>query len=88
VTSDDPEISLWSLLRSRRILHVTRSDTPEDLQRQGIHYVLIGAQVLRDDFNVSLEQWLVQNNAKLIERSILELRAGKGPSEWFLVKRP
>jgi len=68
-------------------LHVTRTDTAEDLQRLGIQYVLISGLVLKDSFNLSLEQWLAQNNAELIERWMLELRAGRGPSEWFLVKR-
>jgi len=87
VTSDDPETSLWRPFGSRSILHVTRTDTAEDLQRLGIQYVLISGLVLKDSFNLSLEQWLAQNNAELIERWMLELRAGRGPSEWFLVKR-
>src|SRR5260221_14729047 len=41
VTSDDPETSLWRPFGSRSILHVTRTDTAEDLQRLGIQYVLI-----------------------------------------------
>lgn len=86
VTFDDPETSLWRPFGSRRILHVCRDDTPEETRRRGIHYVLVSSFVLSQDWNMSLDEWLARNNAEVVQRLSLELRAGRGPTDWFLVR--
>ena len=86
VTFDDPEATLWQPFGSRRIFHVCRADTPEETRRRGIHYVLISSFVLSQVWNLSLDEWLARNNAEVVQRLSLELRAGRGPTDWFLVR--
>jgi len=86
VTSDDPETSLWRPFGSRRIVHVCLGDTPGQLRQKHIKYVLVNSIVLAQNFQVSLDKWLAENNAELVQRLSLELRAGKGPVDWFLVR--
>jgi hypothetical protein len=86
ISADDPETSLWRPFGSRRIVHVRRDDTPDKLRQEGIKYVLVKSNFLTQYFQLSLEQWLAQNNGQLLRRLPLELRAGTGPSEWFLIQ--
>ena len=86
VMSDDPETSLWRPFGSRRIIHVCQGDTREQLLRESINYVLVSSRVLAEDHHISLDDWLAQYQAQLLQRFTLELRAGRGPTEWFLVK--
>ena len=85
ITGDDPEASLWRPFGSRRILHVCHNDSPQELRNKGIKYVLANS-VMLSHFGLSLEDWLAQNNAQLLRRMSLELRAGMGPAEWFLIE--
>jgi hypothetical protein len=86
ITGDDPEATLWQPFGSRRILHICRDDTPEETRRRGIHYVLVSSSILLQIWNMSLDEWLARNNAEVVQRLSLELRAGTGPTDWFLVK--
>jgi hypothetical protein len=86
VTWDDPEASLWQPFGSRRIMHVCRDDTPEATRRRGIHYVLVSSYVLSQGWKMSLDEWLARYNAEVVQRLSLELRAGRGPTDWFLVR--
>jgi hypothetical protein len=87
VTFDDPETSLWRPFGSRRILHVCRDDTPEALSRLGINYLLASSTVVTQHYQMSFDQWQQRQNAESVARLTLELRAGRGPTDWFLVKR-
>ena len=86
VTGDDPEATLWQPFGSRRILHVRQDDTPEETRRRGIHYVLVSSIVLSQGWRMSLNEWLARNNAEVVQRLSLELRASRGPTDWFLVR--
>ena len=87
ITSDDPETSIWRPFGSRRILHICKNDTAETTQRRGIKYFLVSSRVLGQMYNGTLEDWLAENDAYLIARLQLELRAGRAPTEWFLIRR-
>ncbi len=86
IAFDDPETSLWRPFFSRRILHVKRADTPEQLKAKGLTYVLVSSRALDIQYRISLDDWLRQYNADLVQRLSLELRASVGPSDWYLVK--
>jgi len=86
VTWDDPEASLWQPFGSRRILHVRQDDTPEETRQRGIHYVLVSSFVLSQGWHMSFDEWLARNNAEVVQRLSLELRAGRGATDWFLVR--
>ncbi len=87
VTFDDPETSLWRPFGSRRIRHVCRDDTSEALSRLGINYLLASSTVVTQHYQMSFDQWQQRQNAESVARLTLELRAGRGPTDWFLVKR-
>jgi hypothetical protein len=86
ITWDDPEASLWRPFGSRHILHVCLDDSPEATRQHGIKYVLVSSIILLQGKNMSLEEWLVRNNAELIQRLNLDLRASRGPTDWALVR--
>jgi hypothetical protein len=86
VTFDDPETSLWRPFGARRILHVLRTDSPEETRRRGIHWALVSGSVVDEHYRMSMEDWLTQHNAEIVQRLTLFLRAGKGPTPWYLVR--
>jgi hypothetical protein len=86
ITSDDPEASLWYPFGSRRILHITHADTPEQTRQRGIKYALVSSQILSQNFQMSLDEWLSRNDAKAVQHWNLKLRAGKEPTDWYLVR--
>ena len=86
ITYDDPETSLWRPFGSLRIEHVCPDDTAADLQARGIGYVVLRADTVETWFHCSLDEWLAQVNARVIQKLPLNLRASRGPLEWYLVK--
>ena len=86
ITGDDPEVSLWRPFGSRRILRVCWADTPEEIRRRGIQYVLASSYMLTQNWKVSLDEWLARNNGELVQRFSLDTRAGTGPWDWYLIK--
>ena len=86
VTFDDPETSLWQPFGSRRVEHVCPGDTSADLKRQGVEYVLVREEVLKEWFKCSLDDWLKQMNARVVQKIPLNLRASKGALDWYLVQ--
>ncbi len=87
IGSDDPESALWRPFGSRRILHVCRADSPEQTRQRGINYALISVEELTQRHQATVTAWLKANDAEVIERLSLRLRAARGPSEWLLVRR-
>ena len=86
VTFDDPETSLWRPFGSRRIEHVLKTDSPADLRRRGIAWVLVGSERFSMLFDRPLEQWLAENGGEVVRVIPLRLRAGQGSVDWLLVK--
>jgi len=86
VTFDDPETSLWCPFGSRRIVHVCPGDTAADLKAHGVEYILLREEALGLFFNCPLADWLRQMNAQVVQKIPLNLRASRGPLDWYLVK--
>jgi hypothetical protein len=86
VTWDDPEAALCHPFGSRRILHIRCIDPPEATRQRGIKYVLVSSFVLSQHCRIPLDEWLTRNNAEVIQRMSLELRAARGPTDWYLVR--
>jgi len=66
--------------------HVCPEDTSADLKRQGMEYVLVREEVLKEWFKCSLDDWLKQMNAQVVQKIPLNLRASKGALDWYLVQ--
>lgn len=86
VSYDDPETSLWRPFGSRRILHLKRTDTAAALRERGIQCILASSVVLTQHWQISLEDWLRQVDGEVVSQIPLNLRAGAGPKEWYLVR--
>jgi hypothetical protein len=86
VTFDDPETSLWRPFGSRRIEHVCPQDTPVDLKQRGVEYILVHKELLEPWFKCSLNDWLKQMNARVVQKIPLNLRASRGELDWYLVQ--
>jgi hypothetical protein len=85
-TYDDPETSLWRPFGSRRIEHVCPEDTAADLHRRGIEYVLIPRLKLEQMFHCPAEAWVHRVGGTVVDVIPLDIRAGSGPQEWWLVR--
>ncbi len=88
ISSDDPETSLWRPFGSRRIIHVTHSDTTAQLCARSIHYVLVNPRKLESGFQRRFDDWLQAMNGEVVARITLALRVTDGPSDWYVVKLP
>jgi uncharacterized membrane protein HdeD (DUF308 family) len=86
VTYDDPETSLWRPFGSRRIEHMCPEDTAQDLKARGIEYVLLRNGATDQWFGCPLDDWLKKMDAEVVEKIPLNLRASRGPLDWYLVK--
>jgi hypothetical protein len=87
VTADDPETSLWRPFGSRRLVHVTCADSPEQNRQRGVKYLLVSSPALTQHCGLALDDWLREKQMTLIRRLSLELRAEKGPVDWYLVQQ-
>jgi hypothetical protein len=86
ITYDDPETSLWRPWGARRIEHVCPGDTAADLKARGIEYILLHQEVFERWFDCPLNAWLEKMNAQVVQKIPLDLRASRGPRDWYLVK--
>jgi hypothetical protein len=86
VTFDDPETSLWRPFGSRRVFHAQNGNTRHDLDAHGITYVIINKEYFDRHFTEPLESWQAQMHAEVVQHRNLTLRAGREPSEWYLLK--
>jgi hypothetical protein len=86
VTFDDPETSLWRPFGTRRIEHVCPDDTAGELKARGIEYVLVREEALGQWFGCPLDDWLKKMNATVVQKIPLNLRASRGPLDWYLVR--
>ncbi len=84
VTFDDPETSLWWPLGSRRIEHVTSTDTRQKLEARGIKYIVVSSQ--SSALHGSIEGLLQKFDAKIIKTVPLLLRAGQGMTDWYIIE--
>lgn len=86
VSTDEPETSLWRPFGSRRVLHVSPTDSAAELRERGIEYVLVSGETWSRLTRQTLESWLAGHNAAVTERFSLTLRASGGPADWDLIK--
>ena len=86
VTYDDPETSLWRPFGSRRIEHVCPEDSAQDLKARGIEYILLHEETFEQWFHGPFDDWLKKMDARVVQKIPLNLRASRGPLDWYLVK--
>jgi hypothetical protein len=85
ITYDDPETALWQPYGSRKIVCLKPDDTAAWLKAQGVQYVLARSTLFGNRFP-DFNDWKTKMNAVVIKTIPLNLRAGTGPLDWYLVK--
>lgn len=86
VSFDDPETALWRPFGSRRILHITRSDTAKDVRGKGIEYVLVSDTLVTGQWQQSMGELTERLDAEIVETFDLTLRASMGPVPWHILR--
>ncbi len=90
ISYDNPETSLWKPFGSRRVIHVCPDDNPDYLKGHGVEYIVAGGDMfgkyLFGEQFPALDDWLKTMNAQVTQKIELNLRAGSGPSDWYLIK--
>ena len=85
ITYDDPETSLWQPFGSRRIVCVKADDSWDYLNSQGVHLVLAKTSLFGTRFP-DYADWKKKINATIIDEFKLNIRAGTGPADWYLIE--
>jgi hypothetical protein len=82
---DDCDISFWLPFGSRRVEHFLLSDPPEQFQREGVEYAVVGGLNLKLR-HVTLEDWLKRTGAEVVARTNGTLKVSEGPQQWYIVE--
>ena len=82
---DQLETSVWRPFGSRRVYHVTKSDTAETIRKRGIQYLLVGDPHL-NDIGITSAEWARQMGGTVFASKELLLRAASGHVVWHIVK--
>lgn len=83
---DEPEGALWRPFGTRRVLHIVRTDTPEQIRAQDIKYALVSADFFGQHYGMKFDDWLAQNRAGVAGQFSLRIHAGEEPALWWLVQ--
>jgi hypothetical protein len=84
-TEDDTDISLWRPFDGRRVEHFFLNDSPEEIRRQHVEYVVVGG------FNLArrgetFEAWRQQSGAELFATTNATMKVGEGLQPWYVVR--
>lgn len=85
-TFDEPEASLWRPFGSRRVLHITKEDTAEQVRQEGLKYALVSEAFLAHHADMNPAAWLARFHAEKIADFKLQIHAGQEPESWFLAR--
>jgi hypothetical protein len=86
VTFDEPEAALWRPFGSRRILHVCKTDSPAQIQAEGLKYALVSEAFLAHHSDLDPNGWLARFHAVKLAEFKLRIHAGQEPEGWFLAR--
>ena len=91
MTASTLETSLWRPFGQRRIWWLGPGDSPQDITRKGIRYVLIGADSLASrvadlPFKDWVESWAQSHHGRIVSQTWARHVATKEPSPWYVVE--
>jgi hypothetical protein len=86
LATDEIETSLWRPFGKRTLLHVKPGDTRAQLSQRGIAFVLVSAETWERLSKKSFESWCGDLDAELLATFRPKLRAGKDPTDWYLIR--
>ena len=85
--ADDIDISFWRPDFSTRVEHVLLEDTPEEIARAHVRYVVVGSAFLAFR-QTTFAQWRQRVGAELLATATATLKVAQGPQEWYVVRMP
>jgi hypothetical protein len=86
-TADDIDISLWRPFGQRRVEHVLLSESPEQIHRRHIRYMVVGGFNL-SEHNTTLAAWQERTGAELVATTTATMLVSQGPQPWYLLRFP
>jgi hypothetical protein len=82
---DHPEASLWRPFGSRTVVHVLPGDTASQVRWKGLQYVILTPEISAH-FQMTLEQWLREYQAEVIQQVTFTHLASQLPQAWQIVR--
>jgi hypothetical protein len=86
-TADDIDISLWRPFGTRRVEHILRSDSLEQIRQRHIQYAVIGEVNLLEN-KMTFAEWQAKTRAELVATATGTMTVTQGPHEWYVVRFP
>jgi len=84
---DDIDISLRRPFFQRPVEHILLEDSPADLGRRHIQYVVVGGAFLASR-HTTLAAWQARTGAELIATTTATLKVAEGPQSWHVLRLP
>jgi len=79
------EPGLWQPLGVRRILRVLPGDSPEQVRREALHYIVVDEQALLHS-EQSIQEWLHAYDAEVVREKAFLIQWGKPLRHYYLVR--
>lgn len=83
-----PELPLWKPYMKRRLRHLTKDETLEDLRSEGILHLVLNTQNFANNRGVAPETWVQEHGGIVKQRLNLQLLARLPANEWWIVEIP
>ncbi len=84
---DDMDISLRRPFFERRVEHILLEDSPADIRRRHIQYVVVGGAFLASR-HTTLAAWQARTGAELIRTTTATLKLAEGRQSWHILRLP
>ena len=78
------EVGLWLPFGQRRVEWVLAGDSPEQLRRLGIHYIVVEDNALQAA-NETIERWMSQYHGDLVDQVSFTMQPGRPQKHIYLV---
>jgi hypothetical protein len=83
--ADDLDISLWRPFGQRRVAHVSRVASIEEIRARKIQYAVV-SKLLFELHNESVDDWLARIQAEVITNATFTVTVSAGPRQWYVVR--
>jgi hypothetical protein len=84
-TSDEPETALWRPFGTRRVVDVTK-ENEQQLLGKGVSTLVLSNYGVEETYGYSLDDWLQQRHAHILDREKLIVYVRRGPEDWVVVE--
>jgi hypothetical protein len=85
-SSNDPEVSLWRPFCTRRVAGIVPGDSPEQLRRRGIQYIVFNDHALKLIHRTTIHEWCQRYDGEIVREWIIPRRVSDADEAWYLVR--